>query len=375
MRRTETLARVLAIALAPLCALQGCTAIAGLEEPEPMPPGGTTSGGGNGGGAGGGGAGGGGAGGGGAGGGGGCEPGSEITTLATGQISPRAIVVDDASVYWTTESAEGDNGVWKLANAGGQPVRLADTGVRHPIALAVDSMHVYWSDGADGSCGGEPDRDAVLRIPHGGPPNPTGFQILDSFCGRAQTIALDTTRVYWARPNSGRVPTILKSGNGNPDELIDPPGTMPFGIAVDDSHAYWTDQESKQVIRAEKNGAQNENLWSSSVSPRWIALDDESVYWTTDTLVLKHDKLPMDGAPKELHAGLVDIVALAVDRGGDAVYVIDGGAGKVVRVPKVPDILAKPIIDSADELGGVAVDEDFVYWTNTTTGEILRACK
>lgn len=363
-------ARALAMTLAPLCAWQGCALIAGLEEPEPVPPGGATTGGGSGGGEGGSGAG-------NTGGGGSgpvdCEePGTHLEILAQGQVVPRGITVDDLRVYWTTEGPDlGNNGVWMRDKAGGTPVRLADTGVRRPISLLVDSTHAYWSDTSTLSC---PERDGILRVSHVDTPDPSNFQILDTVCGKASMIALDTTRIYYARSGSGYVQSVPKAG-GSPDDLVAAPGTAQFGIAVDDSHVYWTDQTNQQVVRASKDGTIKEDLSPAFPSPKWIGLDDEFVYWTTDNFVLKHDKVALGGDPEPLHDGLADIVALAVDRAGDAIYVIDKGTGDLLKVSKTPGVAATTIVDSGDELGGVAVDGTFVYWTNTATKEVFRACK
>ena len=301
------------------------------------------------------------------------QPGAHLEILAQGQVSPRAITVDSLRVYWTTEGPTlGDNGVWKRDKANGPPARVADTAARKPIGLLVDNTHAYWSDSSTLAC---PNRDGILRISHADPPDPGNFQILDSTCGRASMIALDTTRVYYARVANGYIHSALKLGGGL-DDLLTAAGTAaPFGIAVDELHAYWTDQTSQQVVRALKDGSVQEDLSPASPSPRWIGLDNESVYWATDSLVLKHDKVTLGAASTELHAGLADIVALAVDPPGDALYVIDGQAGDVLKVSKDVGPPATTIIDSMDALGGVAVDEKFVYWTNMTTGQVLRACK
>jgi hypothetical protein len=286
-------------------------------------------------------------------------------------------VVDATSVYWTTEGiGAGDNGIWKLDKPGGQPVRLADTGARKPHALAVDSTHVFWADSSAIACGGDPDRDGILRIQRDGMADPASFEYIDTFCGKAQTLALDTTRVYWARPTNGRVQAKSKAGGASlPSTIFTMAGTIPFGLTVEGTSVYWGEQSAATVMLSSTDGASTNVLGDSDGPPSWLGIDDQSVYWTTAAKLLKHDKGSLGGAGTELHAGLLAPSGLAVDRAGDAVYVIDTGAGDVLKIPKDGSASGPPIVDTADALGGVAVDETFVYWTDTTSGEILRACK
>jgi sugar lactone lactonase YvrE len=211
-----------------------------------------------------------------------------------------------------------------------------------------------------------------MRIKNDGSADPILFDTIDTFCGKAQVIALDTTTVYWAR-NFG-VQKKLKSGAGSVVTLSST-GTAPFGVAADDSFVYWTSQTSQLVTRSDKTGTVKDNISATSGLPKLIAVDALYVYWATDTAVLKHDKSSVVGDPTPLLSNLGAIGGLAGDPTGDAVYVVDTGAGKIVRVPKDVGLSEQTIATSQDELSGVAVDDTFVYWTDTTTGEILRTCK
>jgi hypothetical protein len=255
-------------------------------------------------------------------------------------------------------------------------VQLARTSTRQPIALAVDGTHVFWSDTNTASnCGGDPDRDGIFRIAHDGTADPTSFEPIDTFCSKAPTIALGATTVYWARPVSHYIQSKSKiPGEGTPSTVVHDTARAPFGLALDSSVIFWTDQTTPnaKVVRTPLGGT-TADLSDSDGVPAWIVVDGQFVYWTTDTKLLKHDKSALGGDPTELHTGLQSVGGLAVDGSGDAAYVTS--AGDVLKVPKDGSSSATPLVDTTDLLGGVAVDDTFVYWADTSTGAILRACK
>ncbi len=83
--------------------------------------------------------------------------GGAATTLASGQVFPHSVVVDDAYVYVTHSAGvetEANGAVVMLAKAGGAPIPVAN-GQSRPRGIAVDvtadgSHTVYWATYGDG---------------------------------------------------------------------------------------------------------------------------------------------------------------------------------------------------------------------------------
>jgi hypothetical protein len=87
--------------------------------------------------------------------------GGPTTTIASGQLDPQGIAVDDRYVYWVNVGqlpAEGT--VMRADKKLGTPQFLA-FGQRRPLAIAVDDRYVYWvSQGDAGKANG-----GVYRVP------------------------------------------------------------------------------------------------------------------------------------------------------------------------------------------------------------------
>ncbi len=115
--------------------------------------------------------------------------GGAIVTLAAGSMGPDQIVVRGDFVYWTNTSV---GGVFKLGINGGTPYLLAAD--LSAFGIAVDDAYVYWTSqstpcSTTGPCGG----GTVKKVPIGG-----GTPItLASNESAPALIAVDSTSVYW----------------------------------------------------------------------------------------------------------------------------------------------------------------------------------
>jgi hypothetical protein len=106
------------------------------------------------------------------------DPAGGAPTMLASNLVADAIAVDDAAVYWST-----DTELFKVATSGlGQPVPLAPLKGRIS-AIALGAMYVYWVDNG-----------ALLRTGLDG-----GSPELVSSTGNATSVAIDSSGVYWTQ--------------------------------------------------------------------------------------------------------------------------------------------------------------------------------
>jgi hypothetical protein len=206
------------------------------------------------------------------------KSGGAAVTLASDQVEPESVVLDDAHVYWTDSGQIGTPGaVMTMPKAGGAPVMLASGSA--PRGLALDATHVYWVDAGTFDPGGTSRHDgAVTRVPIAGGVPEVLVAGLDAPFG----IAVDAASVYWTDPQAG---TIMKVplGGGAPVTLASGQST-PQGIAVDASRVYWTIEIDASgnggIMMGPIAGGPASKLATDQNAPLGIVLDSTSVYWT-----------------------------------------------------------------------------------------------
>ena len=232
---------------------------------------------------------------------------------------PARLVTDATYVYWTDDSG----GIWKtpLEAPDTTPISVVDRSfTKEPYALAIDATSLYWSDvpfdfSNDGSinkidlAGGTP----VTLVPHN---------------GRAPSLAVDDTRVYWT--NQQYVLAVSKAGGLI--ERISVAEQDAQDIVVDATHAYWTDL-GRHAIRSI-------DLHDPNAIPKTIATVDGPLHITVDMTSVYF--LDFDN---DLHASLKKIP-------------LAGGT------PVTLDTRSSP---SGYQSGGLAVDGANAYWTTKTT--------
>ena len=193
-------------------------------------------------------------------------------------------------------------------------------------------------------------------------------------------IALDLTarKLYWVGTgdvDNGIVPSIKRADlNGlGIESVIDmAPGETLTGIAIDDSHVYWT--QDNKIRRADLDGSNPEDVVSVSGSgePTHLALASGKIYWTEHKsgggiMVANQDGT---GSPEALIEPLQFPYGIAVDIANGRIYWTEtDSASPEIKSAKLDGTDSRVIHDSVPgEFGsaphGITVFEGKVYWVD-----------
>jgi hypothetical protein len=217
--------------------------------------------------------------------------------------------------------------------------------------------------------------------------------------GGAVGVAADDTSVYWTNPTStgGSVRKAPLDGlaDGGSATVLASTQDVPGGnIVVDSTSVYWA--AGNKILKAPKDGVADGGaptvLASKQVEqPSGLAVDANNVYWVTTgtppnnyldgtVAMAPLGGVPDGGAPTVLAAGQAYPTGIAVE--GTDVYWLNGGstqvgvAGSVMSLRLVPPGGAPAVLATGtlyDGLSGVAVDGTSAYWSDSTTGSVMKA--
>ncbi|MDY7227518.1 hypothetical protein [Hyalangium rubrum] len=224
-----------------------------------------------------------------------CEPEGEFFAQSR-QIG--VIAVDEAAVYWTAVSQDGDKQlgeVWRKAKDGGDPQRLYQ-GTADPIfpfpVVSADATHAYWLEPC--SRPGDPPCAEVRRVSKAGGTAQTLVR------DRVFSFVLDGDRVYFSTSSQqqrngnpstpeadGAVWSMPKDGSSPPVALVENLDRLRH-VAVDATHVYFvaarataTGREAL-ISRVPKTGGAVEIAALTGISPYSFVLTDEWLVFHMD---------------------------------------------------------------------------------------------
>jgi hypothetical protein len=172
--------------------------------------------------------------------------GGSVVPLASQLEGPGELAIDDVNVYWVDSL-----GAIKVVPLAGGSVTTLVANAQGINGIAVSSGYVYWTNfaGAVGSCGLCPAPPAPMvgdgtlnRMPVSG----GATTVLASGYG-AEGLAVDATHAYWS---DGQTIAAVPLGGGAAEVLADEGAWV--GPVIDACYVYWVDTENDAIKRIAK---------------------------------------------------------------------------------------------------------------------------
>lgn len=191
--------------------------------------------------------------------------------LASAQVWPGSLVVDDARVDWATAGDSATAGaVWSTSRcADGTPELIADA-QRVPADVAVDAANVYWVTYDAGSSHGT----VMKRAKSGG----SAVALATGEHGPI-ALALRGSDVYYVTLDALK---LVGANAASPAVTLAPTSCAHDGLAIDGSHVYWTEDcvmfGTPRIARWSSSGVQT--VLRGDHVPQNFAADATHLYWT-----------------------------------------------------------------------------------------------
>lgn len=304
--------------------------------------------------------------------------GKNVQVLVCRQAWIAGLAVDQEYLYFLagdTLDAPYANSVKRLGLKGGKVETIAMFDARHDLPkdtstengswLAVNSRDLVWA---------VPSTGKILAVAReGGMPREiaSGEDV-------PLRVALDETHAYWTNWSScggcaeGTVRQVSLLGDEQQPTTIAMKQDHPNGIAVDRLNLYWV-TAGGNVMSSPLIGGAPITLASGLQNPFFVAVDSLNVYWTLPTSVMSCPILGCNKKPTRLASGLKGPNVVSAD--GNALYFSDWDAGSVFKLVKgqtAPALVARGL----EHPNVVALSDTDVYFhTAGANGSIMRAPK
>ena len=175
-------------------------------------------------------------------------------------------------------------------------------------------------------------------------------------------VAVDGSHVYWTNFNNGTIGRADLDGQ-NVNQSFITGGVNPSAVAVHGSHVYWTNSNAGTIGRADLDGQSvNQSFITGAYFPNGVAVDGSHVYWANSNTTIGRADLDGQNVNQSFITGASLPYGVAVD--GSYVYWANERADAIGRADLDGQNVNQSFITGTLHTLGVAVDGSHVYWTN-----------
>ena len=275
-------------------------------------------------------------------------------------------------LYWTTDSVVGA-AVWRathdLSLVGPLVAEDPDAGVSTILGLAIGQYELFWSERVRGGI-------------HAASLDGEGYRVLTVDAPGTYDLALDASHVYWANDQTKQIARV--SHTTGHAEILVTQEENPWFVALSDTHVYWSTR-GKQILRALKDGSQVCQIAETQFLPWDLVVDGEWVYWregtqnnVTEGRVMRASDECSSQDLLELASGQGDPRFLVLH--GDFVFFTVNEAGAIRRVSKqggpVEEVYRTELTNGTyEDVHGLAVDSLALYWSSYGKNKVYRLAR
>jgi len=321
-------------------------------------------------------------------------------TLYQGHDTPTSVLVEDASVFVTVQTAvPSDSYVFRCTLPDCEATKtVIATGMVNPWFALRDGPRVLWVNSGDTDADLVTISGNVLECPPSGCPDGGPVGLLPDGGGveggaTVNAIAVDSTFLYWVDifgyggVNTGGIYRCAKAEcAGTLGPLVQGATFFPFVIAVDptsDAGLFWTDIGTNQILRCSlpSCGGSPQIFSDQQLGASGLALHGGSVYWTVGDSpgpgdgggILSCPTTGCGGTPTTIATGQPNPLFVAVDDGG--IYWTNEASGGIMHCPLAGCATPTQIAQTPAAFW-IALDDVSVYYTNSSSqGGVFRVAK
>lgn len=253
------------------------------------------------------------------------------------------------------------------ASSCGKAPEIVALGQLHPTRIVARGGDLYWihavgNDPESGEATGEIQRQR-RDLPY-----PDLF-----VSGQAgpESIAVDDAHVYWSNREGGSIVRMKRLGLPRIPETVASGLHAPRAIARHGDWLYWASAPDRAAYRCAVDECSPSIVATLPEAVVSVATNDQNVFVAGATSVLRLDSLLSSSVPLvEQRKGIVELVPAPagvfwIEQGGTATR----SSGTVAASD--PDF--RELTAGQDGPEGIAIDDEFVYWTNMLSGTVMKA--
>ncbi len=210
-----------------------------------------------------------------------CDGVAELVPMGP-ETFARQLVADQDQLYWITGPDLSDGAVYRVSVTGGSPVLVASGQVR-PHGIAIDDERIYWTVHQNGG------DDGVIRSAP-----KAGGAVVDLLSGLSAPSGIAVgggSVVFTSSAVDGAVHRAPSDGSGPPELVTDGPVPVndpiaqPASVAIVDSQVVWTNDGDGSVMACPLTGCSQNDAGQPSIvargltAPGSLVADGRCIAW------------------------------------------------------------------------------------------------